>query len=161
VARIVALMNSSPSRQPFSNTEIESVAHQLAADGAIITVCNSPCAAYLVGSLRWASDGSRRLLFFAANGDGPDDGYEFCFDAVEQIEGGLRFTCGDKVVGTLLPIGAAEVEDPEDYRVGWSIWQQVAPAKARFVSGLLDRMEVRPRAIEGVPRGMKTSIRAR
>jgi hypothetical protein len=154
-------MNSLPSRPPFSDTEIESVAHQLAADGAIITVCHSPCVAYLVGSLRWANDGSRRLLFFAANGDGPDDGHELSFDAVEQTEAGLRFTRGDKVVGTLLPIGAAEVDDPDDYRVGWSIWQQVAPAKARFVASLLDRMEARSRAIDGVPRGMKTSIRAR
>jgi hypothetical protein len=154
-------MNSSRSHHPFGDAEIESIAHQLAADGAIITVCNSPCTTYLVGSLRWASDSSPRLLFFAANGDGPDDGHEVLFDVVEKTAAGLRFVRGDKVVGTLVPISAAEVEDPDDYRVGWSIWQQVAPAKARFVSTLLDRMEVRTRVIDGFPAALKTSFRAR
>jgi hypothetical protein len=161
VALVVALMNSSSSHPPFGDAEIESVAHQLATEGAIITVCHSPCATYLVGSLRWASDGSRRLLFFAANGDGPDDGHELHFDTVTQTDAGLQFIRRDEVVGTLVPIDSAPVEDPDDYRVGWSIWQQVAPAKARFISGLLDRMEVRSRVIDGFPSGIKASMRTR
>jgi hypothetical protein len=144
-------MNPPALQEIAGNADMAAAALRLAVEGAIMTVYNSPGGSYLVGSLRWAADGAPRVLFFAANGDGVEDGHELCFDTVEPADTGLRFFHGGKIVGTLLPIDAAAVDDPDDYRVGWSIWQQVAPLKQRFVSALFDRLENQARSMDGTP----------
>jgi hypothetical protein len=127
---------------PLRKPDVRTVVERLAAEGAIMTVCHSPCHSYLVGSLRWAEEPGPRVLFFAANGNSAADGHALEFDLVRAHEEAVHFfQCGEQV-GTLAPIEKAEVADRDDYRVGWSIWQQIEPLKKGYVSSLLDQLEV-------------------
>lgn len=105
---------------------LESATQRLAANGAVLKVWNSPASDYLVGDLQWID--SNRLFWFTAHGDREDDGHVLEFDCAELIDGsGVQFFRRGKRVGWLAEIARAEVDDPEDYAVAFSLWQQVAP----------------------------------
>ncbi len=103
--------------------------------GAVMTVWKSPPESYLVGRLEWLSE--RRLFFFAANGDGPADAHEVEFDDTTLDSTAVRFFQAGKLVGLLTPLERADVADPEDYYVGWQIWQITAPMKQRLIDQLI------------------------
>lgn len=109
---------------------------ELAREGAIITVWNSPPESFLVGRLQWLSD--TRLFFFAANGDGPADAHELEFDTSHVQDGAVQYFRGGKLVGLVTSLEQARVADPEDYKVGWQIWQITAPMKQPLIDQLVD-----------------------
>ncbi len=109
---------------------------ELARHGAVITVWKSPPESFLVGQLQWLSE--RRLFFFAANGDGPADAHEVEFDSSALDSGAVRFFQAGKLVGLLTPLERAEVSDPEDYQVGWQVWQITAPMKQPLIDQLVE-----------------------
>lgn len=108
----------------------------LARHVAVITVWQSPPESYLVGQLQWLSES--RLFFFAANGDGPADAHQLEFDSSLLDSGAVRFFRAGKLVGLLTPLERADVPDPEDYRVGWQIWQTNAPMKQPLIDQLVE-----------------------
>lgn len=118
---------------------LQSATSQLAANGAVLQVWNSPVRAYLVGELHWLDP--NRMFWFTAHGDREDDGHVLEFDAAEVVDGdAVHFFRRGSRVGRLAGIATAGVDDPEDYTVAFSLWQQVAPrtqplirkARARF-----------------------------
>lgn len=117
------------------------LAMRLTEEGAVMTVWNSPALPYLVGKFQWLDP--NRIFFFAANGDSEADGHVLQFDTVALADRAVQFFAGGRIVGRLAAIDAAEVEDRDDYRVGWQIWQQVAPMRAGFVARLIGRIEER------------------
>lgn len=106
---------------------VKPIADSLAASGAVMTVWHSPAMQYLVGDFQWTAHD--RVFWFAANGDATSDGHVLRFDDAEASEEQVRFLRGGQLVGLLSAIDRAEVDDRDDYRVAWSIWQQVAPVR--------------------------------
>ncbi len=98
---------------------------RLAAKGAVLSYGGDGGQPMLIGD--WACSGSRRVFAFPAHGNVGDE-HVFEFDEAvlldTQIVGFLR---GGQLVAQLSAIGAASLTDPDDYRVAWQIWQQVAP----------------------------------
>lgn len=117
---------------------LENTTSHLAARGAVLQVWNSPARHYLVGNLDWID--ANRMFWFTAHGDREDDGHVLEFDCAEILDGGrVQFLRRGKRVGLLSEIAQAEVEDPEDYSVAFSLWQQVAPR----TRPLIDRSRAR------------------
>lgn len=99
--------------------------------GAVMTVWRSPPEHYLVGDFAWLAPNS--IFWFAANGDSGADVHTLQFDRVKREPEGLRFFRRSSCVGLLAPIDRALVEDREDFRVAWQIWQHVEPVRRAFI----------------------------
>lgn len=97
-----------------------------------MTIWNSPATHYLVGDFQWLE--RDQIFWFAANGDTTADGHVLSFDRAEIREGQVCFFQNEKLVGLLSPIEQAQVDDRDDYRVAWSIWQQVAPVRRELMA---------------------------
>ena len=126
--------------RPAPVSDVHDRVNDLVGQGAVMTICNSPCAPYLVGALRWL-DYDQSLAIFAANGDRASDAHVVRFDRVVEKDRAVHFFTGEQHVAALVTIADADVDDPDDYKVGWEIWQHVAPMKRDFVSDVLSRLE--------------------
>jgi hypothetical protein len=121
-------------------TTLQSATSQLAAKGAVLHVWNSPVRCFLVGELQWID--LNRMFWFTAHGDREDDGHVLEFDRAEFIDGeGVQFFRRGSRVGLLTAIGTAAVDDPEDYSVAFSLWQQVAPCTRPLIERARERFE--------------------
>jgi hypothetical protein len=97
----------------------------------------SPLRHHLVGAWRWVD--ASTVCWFTAHGDSPLDAHILHFDEAEEDgKGGVCFRQKETVVGHLTPINQAGVEDPDDYVIGWQIWQEVAPLHAPLVARALE-----------------------
>lgn len=97
----------------------------LCASGAIASLTGEP-RPILVGHLQWLS--VHELLIFTAYGDAPSDAHLLQFDEAMVSEGGsITFLCRGHVAGAIHRIEEADVDDPDDYRIAWELWQEVAP----------------------------------
>lgn len=100
--------------------------------GAILFVCAEADAPYLVGDLRWPGDSA--VSVFIAFGDGPRDVRHFVLDdLVLEPDGGVSFRCTERICARLQAIERARVDDPDDYRIAWQLWQQVAPLRQTLI----------------------------
>lgn len=117
---------------------LEALVQKLVQDGAIMTLPGQPARQVLIGDLRWMHGG---LCWFAAFGDSPSDAHrlEFTETRVEQ-RGAIQFFRDQTTTGWLSTIDAAGVEDPDDYRVAWQLWQQVAPLRAKLIEDCYNRL---------------------
>jgi hypothetical protein len=114
---------------------------QLAANGAVLTVWNSPARHFLVGEISWID--SNHLFWFTAHGDRVEDGHLLEFDRAELVKGrNVAFYREGKRVGLLADIADAKVEDPEDYSVAFALWQQVAPRTRPLIERARDQYEM-------------------
>ena|SRR5688572_12042870 len=126
------------SNTPVAGTQNtpETVATQLARDGAILNL-NAKGQRFLVGYLVWL--GPRRIFCFAANGNDPkEDGHLLAFDAA-QIERppAITFFRKGREVARLAAINDSGVDDAEDLRAAWGVWQQRRPACERLIGASL------------------------
>lgn len=96
-----------------------------------MTVWHSSPEHFLVGEFAWLTP--TRVFWFAANGDSDADVHTLEFEHVIRKRDGLHFFHDGKQVGQLAPIDQAHVEDPEDFRVAWQIWQTVAPTRRALI----------------------------
>ncbi|MEY4941460.1 MAG: hypothetical protein RIQ93_3195 [Verrucomicrobiota bacterium] len=96
-----------------------------------MTVWHSPPEQYLVGDFAWLTPTS--IFWFAANGDSGADVHTLEFDQVNREPEGLRFFRRGKCVGLLAPIDRADVDDRDDFRVAWQIWQHIEPLRRAFI----------------------------
>ncbi|PTX92683.1 hypothetical protein DB354_15285 [Opitutus sp. ER46] len=98
----------------------------------MLQVGPAPTRTFLVGSFRWID--AHRVFWFTAHGDRLDDGHVLEFDAAEIVDGGgVQFLAAGRRVGVLIAIGCAQLDDPEDYQVAFSLWQQVAPCTRALI----------------------------
>ncbi len=87
----------------------------------------------LVGDWRWQSDNS--VFWFTAFGDAVRDGHCLHFESLQFVRSyGVCFYREGTVAAYLTTIAAAHLEDPDDYRVAWQLWQQVAPLQRNFIA---------------------------
>ncbi len=98
---------------------------ELFAAGAIASLEGEP-RPILIGDLQWL-EGSE-LVLFTAYGEGPADVHLVSFDeAIVNEEGSVTFMFEGHVVGSIHRIEDADVDDSDDYRIAWQLWQDVAP----------------------------------
>jgi len=109
----------------------EAFAQKLVQDGAIMTLPGQPRRQALIGDLRWC-DGA--ICWFAAFGDSPRDAHRLDFTEAQAVQRhGIHFVNERGATGYLSSIDAAGVEDPDDYRVAWQLWQQIAPLRTKLI----------------------------
>lgn len=119
---------------------LQSATSQLAANGAVLHVWNSPVHSYLVGDLDWLDE--NRMFWFTAHGDREDDGHVLEFDMAEFVDGQVvEFFHRGQRVGLLTDIATAKVDDPEDYAVAFSLWRQVEPRTRHLIRRARERWE--------------------
>ena len=117
----------------------EAFAQRLVQEGAIMTVPGRPDLPALIGDLRW---GEGCVCWFAAFGDSPRDAHRLEFTEAHAVQWhGICFLDGRVTAARLWTIDAAGVEDPDDYRVAWQLWQQVAPLRTALIEECYARLQ--------------------
>lgn len=100
--------------------------------GTIATLSDEP-RPILIGELQWIDDGG--LMLFTAHGDALSDVHRLMFDDVMiNPRGSVTFLRDGHVVGALHAIDDADVADPDDYRIAWQLWQEIAPLRRDFIA---------------------------
>jgi hypothetical protein len=135
----MAKLETNSDRFPSANgdgkaafAEAEACATRTVASGAIMILPGCPVMRFLVGDFVWLEAG--RIFWFTAYGDSPGDGHLLEFDDVRMVDGvGVSFSRREKIVGQLTRIEQAGVDDPDDYRIAWQLWQEVAPLRAAMI----------------------------
>jgi hypothetical protein len=111
---------------------------RLVAAGAIMTLPEPPCGQHLVGYLEWLEP--QRVFWFNAYGESAEDGHLLDFDALKVIEGrGIYLSSQGVIVSQLTPIDQARLDDPDDYRIAWQLWQEVVPLRRPLIETLCTR----------------------
>ena len=117
----------------------EAFAQKLVQDGAIMTLPGQPGRQALIGDLRWC-EGS--ICWFTAFGDSPGDAHRLDFTEAQTVQRhGIHFVNDCGATGYLSSIDAAGVEDPDDYRVAWQLWQQIAPLRTKLIEDSYARLQ--------------------
>ena len=122
------------------------IAERLAEQGAVMMQPGHPIRRYLVGSFRWVSPD--RVAWFVAHGEDEEDVHLLVFDQVQIVDGhGVCFLRQSEVLGYLTAIDHAQLDDPDDYRIGWQLWLEVAPLKTALIERALQRIPSRDAAM--------------
>lgn len=144
---------------PPSHLAARDIAEQIAASGGIITLPGVPLIRQLVGQLRWGGDHS--VFWFTAFGDGEGDAHALRFDEIQVHPVGVCFVDRSGIVAFMAPIEKAAVEDPEDYRVAWKLWQEVVPMRQKVISDALIKLAARQCDVRYPPaRAVRRSVNA-
>jgi len=126
-----ALSASAPAE---ARSPAERHAEILVRNGAVLTLAGAPLT--LVGHWEWLADGC--VFCFPAFGDSERDARTIEFDETRDLgDAGICFLNARAIVGELTSVASARVDDPDDYRVAWQLWQQVKPLRMRFISRCL------------------------
>lgn len=122
-------------------------AERLVSQGAVMTLAGLPLRHHLVGCLRWPEP--NLILWFVAHGDSERDGYALSFDEIQVVPGvGIAFLQDGAVLAYLTRIASAQLEDPDDYLIGWQIWKEVAPLHEAVMARAFARLtEIRLPAV--------------
>lgn len=111
----------------------------LSTNGAIAILTGEP-RPILIGDLQWL-DG-QELLIFTAYGDAPTDAHRIHFDeALVHDSGNITFMCGGHVVATIQRIEDADIDDPDDYRIAYQLWRDVAPLYRPLIERCYDALQ--------------------
>jgi hypothetical protein len=111
---------------------LQNTTSELAARGAIIEICGVTPEHFLVGEFAWLD--AHRIFWFIAHGDRENDGGVLEFDRAEVIDGhSVQFVKGARRIARLTDIASSAVDDPEDHRVAFALWQQVAPCARALI----------------------------
>lgn len=120
------------SEKTVLSRRVKTAAETLYRNGAVLEFADDPSAAMLLGDLQWSEQGG--VLAFAAYGEGPRDARHLRFDhAAYDGDATVWFSREGRMLATLRRIEDAEIEDPQDYRIAWQLWQQVAPLRRNVI----------------------------
>ncbi len=100
-------------------------------EGGIMTLPGSPLERHLVGHFEWLADSE--AFMFPAFGERNADGRLIAFTELSVSTTGVCFINGARIAGYLCAIDKAALEDPDDYRVAWRLWQEVLPRQRRVI----------------------------
>ena len=123
-------------RAPADMLDIRLRTMQLVHDGALIRMTGA--GAMLVGELRWWP--SSTIAWFPAFADRTDDARVFTFDQVRKAKSRIAFCQEGAVVAELMAISVADVEDPDDYLIGWRLWLEVIPLRRAFIESCFEQI---------------------
>lgn len=105
-----------------------SVAAGVVQAGAVLTAPGRPLRHYLIARFEWLD--AYRVFWFPAHGDSAGDGGILMFDETEVVNHrSVMFEKDDTIVGVLAMIEEAGLEDADDYRIAWQLWQQTSPMR--------------------------------
>jgi hypothetical protein len=122
---------------------VRELSDQMVQAGAVMAVAGSPASYDLVGAFRWTDE--QHVMWFVAHGDAELDAHALSFDHVQVVDNlGLCFMRDGRVQAYLSRIETAQVDDPEDYRIGWQIWREVAPLYDAMIERAFDHLEQQP-----------------
>lgn len=125
---------------PVKPTGIRETVDSLFREGAVLAPAEEPHYRMLVGALRWSS--SRAIFVFAAYGEDARDARLMQFDGAAVAENGVvHFSRNGRLLATLSPIEKSGVDDPDDYRIAWQLWQQVMPLRTQAIDRCYAEME--------------------
>lgn len=125
------------------------IVEQLAATGSIMTRPGSPLLRDLVGVLRWADD--HTLLWFTAFGENARDAQLVRFDRVEIHPVGACFFRDSSILAFLTSIEKSAVDDVDDYRIAWRLWQELLPLREPAIGAVFDLLLQDATAREPLP----------
>jgi len=116
----------------FDALRVRAAVDRLFEAGTIATLSDEP-RPILIGGLEWIDEAG--LALFIAHGDGPADVHRLIFDDVMiNSRGSVTLLQQGHVIGTLHAIDDADVADPDDYRIAWQLWQEVAPLRRDLIA---------------------------
>lgn len=107
------------------------ICEAIVAEGAIVSLPAVPLERILVGELRWAGDDA--LLLFPAFGENPADARILWFDELRLHPAGVCLLEAGQTIALISSIDRAAVDDPDDYRVAWSLWREILPLRTRVI----------------------------
>jgi hypothetical protein len=110
---------------------IELLAQRVVGNGAIMTLPGCPILRSLVGHFVWLDP--QRVFWFTAYGDTVADGHLLEFETTRASSAGVYFLNKGQVAACLTNIDEAGVDDPDDYRIAWQLWQEVAPLRSGLI----------------------------
>jgi hypothetical protein len=134
-------------------TPLAQAAQHLVAAGAIMTLLQPRREQHLVGYLEWLEP--HQLFWFTAYGENQSDGRLLKFDDAPLIQNSvIYFAYGGKVVSQLSSIDQAEVDDPDDYKIAWRLWQEVMPLRQTMIDACCTSLvrAASPDCLDGQPR---------
>ena len=110
----------------------------LATNGAIAILSGEP-RPILIGDLQWLE--AQELLLFTAYGDAPIDAHRVRFEeALVHESGRITFLRGGHAVAAIQRIEDAEIDDPDDYRIAYGLWRDVAPLYRQLIERCYDAL---------------------
>lgn len=126
---------------PALRAEPRENADDIVALGGVLTLAGVPLQRFLVGDLRWL--GEHRMAWFTAFGDKAEDALVLDFDHLEVRPIGVCFIQDGAVVALLSQIEKSALEDPDDYRIAWQLWQDVRPLREGFMNAAFGSVATR------------------
>jgi hypothetical protein len=128
-------------RAPLSpGAQVRSIAESIFRQGAVLHRAN--CAAVLLGDFRWEEP--HLIRWFLAFGDRETDVGEFSFHYAHAEASRAEFRHAGGSLVEIITIDEAQVEDRDDFRVAWQIWQHVAPLQAKRIETAYGRLARHP-----------------
>ena len=125
-----------PTAHHFASDAACSACAELVASGAIITLPGLPLERMLVGEFRWLRD---QLAFvFPAFGESVSDARLVPCDGIKVHAFGICFAFRGRITGLLSPIEKSAVEDPDDYRIAWTLWNEVVLIKRPALDSIIE-----------------------
>lgn len=118
--------------------------HRLIAAGAILTLPGVPLTRILIGECRLLA--SSCLAVFPAFGDHVSDLKSVPFDSLRLQPYGVTFYQDGAIQAFVAAIREARVEDPDDYCVAWSLWQELRPLRQDLIDDAFEQLDSRPLA---------------
>lgn len=112
------------------------IVRRIVGEGGILMEPGQPPA--LVGELSWEDAGT--VLWFAAFGDQPRDAHRLTFDQAECSGDRVVFRTYGRIVAELADVDHSCVDDPDDYRTAWQLWQQILPMRTPFILRCYERL---------------------
>lgn len=113
--------------------------HRLVAGGAILTLPGVPLTRILIGECRLLDES--RVAVFPAFADRADDLKTLHFDSLGVHPYGVAFSKEGAVQAFVAAIHEARVEDPDDYCVAWSLWQELHPLRQELIDEAFDEAD--------------------
>jgi hypothetical protein len=124
-------------RAPLSpGAQLRAIAESIFREGAVLRRTN--CVPVLVGDFRW--EDPNLIRWFPAFGDRETDAGEFSFHYAHADTSRAEFRHAGGSVVEMIAIDETEVEDRDDYRVAWQIWQYVAPLHTKRIEAAYSRL---------------------
>lgn len=115
--------------------------HRLVAAGAILTLPAVPLTRVLIGECRVLSPA--HVAIFPAFGDQASDLKSLHFDDLRLQPYGVTFYKNGAIQAFVAAIREARVEDPDDYCVAWSLWQELHPLRQDLIDEAFDQLDAR------------------
>lgn len=119
-----------------SDASLREIVEMIFRQGAVLSCAH--CPPILLGDFHWEEPS--RIRWFPAFGDRESDAgvFSFHYAHADASRAEFRHAGGSRI--EITTIDEAEVDDRDDYRVAWQIWQHVVPLQAKLIQAAYARL---------------------